>query len=76
MVTIYVRDIVYAGLCADLTYLFKRYNEKMSEETFEEISEILDWVKQYANEATQAGEGNIEDGKREFTFPLNRAIYK
>ncbi|GFH47913.1 hypothetical protein CTEN210_04389 [Chaetoceros tenuissimus] len=71
-----LRPGVYAGLRSGLTYLFKRYNVKMSEETFEEISEILDGVKRYANEATQAGEGNIEDGKRELTFPLYRAIHK
>ena len=71
-----LRPGVYAGLRSGLTYLFKRYNEKINQEVFEEISEILDGVKRYANEATQAGEGNIEDGKRELTFPLYRAIHK
>lgn len=71
-----LRPNVYAGLRSSLSYLFKRYNQKMNEDIFEEVSEILNGVKRYANEATQAGEGNIEDGKRELTFPLYREIHK
>lgn len=60
----------YPGLRSSFTYLFARYNKKISQEQFDEISDILQGVKRVANEAKQAGEGKIEDGKREVSFPL------
>jgi len=41
----------YKGYRSGLSYLFKRYKEKMNEEAFDEVSEILQGVKRTANEA-------------------------
>jgi len=65
---------VYQGMRSGLTYLFTRYKKKLDTVKFDEITEILQGVKRVANEAKQAGEGNIEDGKREISFPLYEAI--
>ena len=61
---------VYRGLRSSLTYLFMRYGEKMDEGIFSDTSEILKGVSRTANEARQAGEGNLHDRKRELSFPL------
>ena len=50
---------VYAGYRSSLTYLFKRYKVKQDDDDYQEISEILNGVKRHANEARQAGEGNL-----------------
>jgi hypothetical protein len=65
-----LRPTVYGGLRSSLTYLFKRYGRKMDPDIYETISEGLKGVTRIANRARQKGEGNIEDGKRELSFPV------
>jgi hypothetical protein len=60
----------YKGMRAGLSYLFRRYGQKQTDDFKENVGEYLKGVKRVANEARQAGEGNIEDGKRELSFPL------
>ena len=60
----------YKGMRSSLSHLYRIYGYKMDKNENEELSEIMKGVKRTATEARQAGEGNIEDGKREITFPL------
>ncbi|KAL7524621.1 hypothetical protein ACHAWF_001023, partial [Thalassiosira exigua] len=60
----------YASFRSSLTYLFGRYNHVTSREFEVDLKEAMDGVKRYTNECNQAGEGNIEDGKRGLTWAL------
>ena len=60
----------YASFRSSLTYLFRRYNHVTSREFEVDLKEAMDGVKRYTNECNQAGEGNIEDGKRGLTWAL------
>ena len=66
----------YKAMRSGLSYLFKRYKQKMDETFFEQVGEMIKGAKRIANLARQGGEGNIEEGKRELSFPLYQDFNK
>ncbi|KAL7542442.1 hypothetical protein ACHAWF_007176, partial [Thalassiosira exigua] len=60
----------YASFRTSLAYLFRQYNTVTSREFKVGLKEAMNGVKRYTNECNQAGEGNIEDGKRGLTWAL------
>lgn len=60
----------YGNKVSSLGYLFKRNRVQMPAHLEEELSEILKGLKRTVSERKQAGEGNVEHGKREMTFEL------
>jgi hypothetical protein len=66
----------YKAMRSGLSYLFKRYKCQQSEYFMTEVSEILAGVKRTANEAVQAGEGNVEEGVRPLPYALYLKINK
>lgn len=57
----------YKNFRSGLSFLYRRYGQKMDTEKFEEVSEVLKGVKRISTQKIRRGQGNVERGKREIS---------
>jgi hypothetical protein len=62
----------YCSFRSSLTYLFRRYRHIPGQAFENDLTDAMEGIKRYVNEAIQAGEGNINEGDR----PLSWGLYE